>query len=319
MTLSPQQLKAASFRTVKKGYDPDEVSSFLSEAARTLEESQNQATAMEARARAAVARLQEINAEREAESTDDVHVPVDEAETISRTLLLAQRTADTTVADATAESERILTSARDEASTTLDSTREMSARLLEEARVEARQQYVDEKAQIEAEVLELTERRTALRSDIDALEAFLVDQRSRLRESATALVDLAERVPGGLGTIAAPASVAKVPDRSDDAGYSDGTDHSDGTEVTAVTKVTASGSPMTLPVREAGASHPDGPDVDHAALAALAARTANPDDLEWAQASELAAHADDVIDFGDHDQDHDHDVETDDTPDGIAR
>ncbi len=221
MTLSPQQLKSASFRTVKKGYDPDEVSTFLTEAARTLEDSQNQATAMEARARAAVARLQEINAEREAESTDDVHVPVDEAETISRTLLLAQRTADTTVADAAAESERILTSARDEASTTLDSTREMSARLLEEARVEARQQYVDEKAQIEAEVLELTERRTALRSDIDKLEAFLVDQRTRLRESATALVDIAERVPGGLGTIAAPAMVADVREPSDTADRSD--------------------------------------------------------------------------------------------------
>ena len=45
------------------------------------------------------------------DSADVVHVSVDEAETISRTLVLAQRTADATIADATAEAERLLNEA----------------------------------------------------------------------------------------------------------------------------------------------------------------------------------------------------------------
>ena len=61
MDLTPSQVAAAQFRTVRKGYDPDEVESFLQRASKALEEAQQQATAMEARARAAVARLQEVS------------------------------------------------------------------------------------------------------------------------------------------------------------------------------------------------------------------------------------------------------------------
>ena len=49
MDLTPSQVASASFRTVRKGYDPDEVAAFLEQAAKALEESQQQATAMEAR------------------------------------------------------------------------------------------------------------------------------------------------------------------------------------------------------------------------------------------------------------------------------
>src|SRR5690349_11028670 len=138
--ITPQQVRTATFRTTRKGFDPDEVATFLRSAAEALEVAQNQAAAMEARARAAVTRLQEMTAGREAAPAPaaPVHAPVEEAEVISRTLLLAQRTADQTVADANAEAERILATARSEAERTIDSTREMSARLVEEARAEAR-------------------------------------------------------------------------------------------------------------------------------------------------------------------------------------
>ena len=62
MDLTPSQVASATFRTVRKGYDPDEVAAFLEQTAKALEESLQQATAMEARARAAVARLQEVSA-----------------------------------------------------------------------------------------------------------------------------------------------------------------------------------------------------------------------------------------------------------------
>ena len=49
------------FKTVKRnGYDPAEVDAFKTTVASSIESAQNQATAMEARARAAVAKLQEL-------------------------------------------------------------------------------------------------------------------------------------------------------------------------------------------------------------------------------------------------------------------
>ena len=63
MELSPQSVSSTTFKIVKKGYDPDEVRAYLAQLANSIETTQNQATAMEARARAAVVRLQEIAAQ----------------------------------------------------------------------------------------------------------------------------------------------------------------------------------------------------------------------------------------------------------------
>lgn len=214
MDISPQRVRTAEFRTVKRGLDPDEVREFLNEVAAELERAQNQSTAMEARARAAVARLQEISesgattpiatSEPAAAAPATPSASVDEAETISRTLLLAQRTADTAVAEAKAEAERIEREASAEAAKTIDSTREMSARLLEEAREEARRAGEAERLNVKTEVDSLRARRDFLESDVDHLERHLADERSRLREAATTLMDLTERVPGGLGEVRRP-------------------------------------------------------------------------------------------------------------------
>jgi DivIVA domain-containing protein len=207
MEMSPQRVRSAEFKTVRKGADPDEVRVFLSDVADELERAQNQSTAMEARARAAVARLQEVS-ESSAGSTPapaaTVEASVDESETISRTLLLAQRTADNAVAEARSDAARIVSAANDEAATTLDSTREMAAQLLDEARVEARRVGEAERISIASEVEALKARRDFLESDVEQLELFLAEQRSRLREAATSLVDITERIPGGLGEARSP-------------------------------------------------------------------------------------------------------------------
>ena len=222
MDLTPSQVASATFRTVRKGYDPDEVAAFLEHAAKALEESQQQSTAMEARARAAVARLQEVSAAAEqhaaeksalSKALDDagaagsgevVHVSADEAETISRTLVLAQRTADATIADARAEADRVLNDARAESEATLDSTREMSSKLLEDARTEARKATEAERLAAENEVQSLVARREFLVGDVDQLEQFLIEQRERLRAAARQLEAMCERVPSGLGHVHAP-------------------------------------------------------------------------------------------------------------------
>lgn len=230
MDISPQRVRTAEFKTVKRGLDPDEVRQFLTEVAAELERAQNQSTAMEARARAAVARLQELSdgsaatpvatseptssepAPPDTDAVVDVQPSVDESETISRTLLLAQRTADMTVAEAKAEAERIAREAGDEASKTLDSTREMSARLLDEAREEARREGESERHAVRTEVDSLTARRDFLESDVDHLERHLADERSRLREAATSLLELTERVPGGMGEVRRPLLSAATDD-----------------------------------------------------------------------------------------------------------
>lgn len=211
--LTPSQISGATFRTVRKGYDPDEVEAFLAQAAAALEAAQQQATAMEARARAAVARLQEATAAQQVAETTAAPAPAptevrfapDEAETISRTLLLAQRTADTTVAEARAEAERIAAAARAEAESTLDSTRVMSAKLLAEAKDEARKLTEEERHSALEEVDALKARREFLVGDVDQLEQFLIDQRERLRGAARQIEAMCERVPSGLGSVRPPA------------------------------------------------------------------------------------------------------------------
>lgn len=215
MDISPQRVRTVEFRTVKRGLDPDEVREFLAEVASELESAQNQSTAMEARARAAVARLQEVSesgsstptAASEPAGVAVTATPaasVDESETISRTLLLAQRTADTALAEAKAEAERIERDASSEAAETIDSARETSSRLLDEARDEARRAGEAERLTVKTEVDSLRARRDFLESDAEHLERYLTDERSRLREAATTLLDLTERVPGGLGEVRPP-------------------------------------------------------------------------------------------------------------------
>ena len=223
MEINPQRVRSAEFKTVRKGVDPDEVRVFLGDVADELERAQNQSTAMEARARAAVARLQELSDAGAPAAAPTVDASAEESETISRTLLLAQRTADQTVAGARAEAEQILRKANDEAARTLDSTREMSAQLLSEARVEARRTGEAERLSVSSEVEALMARRDFLESDVHHLETFLADQRARVREAATSLIDIADRVPGGLGDVRAPLLSASDDDADHDIGNDIGT------------------------------------------------------------------------------------------------
>jgi DivIVA domain-containing protein len=207
MALSPQRVRDTNFRSAKRGYDQADVNAFVEEVATALETAQNEATAMEARARAAVARLQELSQQAEVEAEQPaptVRASVDESETISRTMLLAQRTADSTVAEAQAEADRVLATARDEATAHLDSSRQEAARLIEEAKVEARRAGESERVRVEGEVQALLARRDFLESDVDHLQQHLVAQRERITEAVASLTDLVHRVPDGLADMRRP-------------------------------------------------------------------------------------------------------------------
>ncbi|CAN5750219.1 hypothetical protein BH24ACT5_BH24ACT5_15980 [soil metagenome] len=208
MALTPQDIRDAPFTTVKRnGYDPEQVETFRSATAAALEEAITKSTAMEAHARAAIARLQETSDKQAAGDPDDTtsspeggDVPddpvtptVDESETISRTLLLAQRTADTTVAEAEAQAEQRRHDAETEA-----------AELIEAAEAESRRAGEAERVRVEGEVQALLARRDFLESDVEALEAHIATQRERITEVVSQLEGLTNRVPNGLADLRRP-------------------------------------------------------------------------------------------------------------------
>ena len=206
MEISPQTIRSTGFKTVKKGYDPDEVESFRTQVAAAVETAQNQATAMEARARAAVAKLQEVSQQVAGGTREAVALTSHggDTEMISRTLLLAQRTADTTIEEARSQADGITAQAREEASRVLDSARTMASTTIEDSRAEARRALEDEHVRAENEVQSLLARRDFLLGDVDHLEQYLQSQRERLRDAAVQLQELVDRVPGGLGEMRRP-------------------------------------------------------------------------------------------------------------------
>ena len=104
-------------------------------------------------------------------------VAAEEAETISRTLLLAQRTADTTIAEAEREANQII----------------------ESAKAESRKAGEAERVRVEGEVQALLARRDFLESDVEQLDQFLAAQRDRITAVAADLNDVTTRVGNGLG------------------------------------------------------------------------------------------------------------------------
>jgi DivIVA domain-containing protein len=190
MAISPHDIRARHFATVKRGgYDQREVEAFRTAAAEALEQATQQATAMEARARAAVARLQDLQQQQTAsqpaeaaEAPGKLAVGAAEAETISRTLLLAQRTADATVADA----------------------EKHATDIVEAAKAESRKAGEAERVRVEGEVQALLARRDFLEADVDQLEQFLGAQRERISAVAAELNDVTSRVGNGLATMRRP-------------------------------------------------------------------------------------------------------------------
>lgn len=186
MALSPQDIRDTTFATTRRGgYDPAQVDAFKAAAADALQQAVQNATAMEARARAAVGRLQELAqggagaaapaveatpapadaAPPERDAPAEREPTVEESETISRTLLLAQRTADAAVADARAE----------------------AAGIIDAAKAESRRAGEAERVRVEGEVQALLAKRDFLESDVDQLVQHLEAERQRIAAVVTDL------------------------------------------------------------------------------------------------------------------------------------
>ncbi len=200
MDVSPQAVASATFRVTKKGYDPDEVRSYLGNVARALSDAHDRANHMENRARQAVARIQEVQAAGRPPDPERV----DDSSTISRTLLLAQKTADDTVAQARFDADQFRISARAEADSLIAQAHADAEQIVADARVDARKVADAETMRAEAELQQYLSRLEYLRDDVSQMEDFTITQRTRLLDAAQAMREIAERPVGGLGEIRGP-------------------------------------------------------------------------------------------------------------------
>jgi DivIVA domain-containing protein len=187
MELSPKTITGVQFRTVRKGYDPEEVRGFLGQLARGVETIQAQAAASDARARSAMAKLQELAAREEP----------DPGESMKRTLVLAQRTADAAVAEANEQAKSIVVSAEERSRTMLADAQARSEQMVTDAEVDARRAGSVERARADAEIAALTSRRDELHAEAALLESQISTQRTRIAGAVAALSGVLER-PDGL-------------------------------------------------------------------------------------------------------------------------
>src|SRR3954447_15986889 len=139
MDVSPKTLREVEFREKFRGYHPEDVDTFLERVAIGIEALQNQ--------------LRQAT-ERAAHAEQLASEPGTTDEALSRTLLLAQRTADTAVEEAKEQAARIVSAA------------ESHARIIvEEASQRAQRQAEEAQAALRQDLASLEEARTQLQTD----------------------------------------------------------------------------------------------------------------------------------------------------------
>ncbi len=178
MELTPQALHAVEFREARKGgYNTRDVDDFIERVAGGVGQLSERVREAQARAEAAEARL--VDAQRELDEARRRPMTPEAAETdetLRRTLVLAQRTADATIKEAKEEANRVLSEAREEA-----------ARTRAEAEADARRGAEGARMSAQAEVDSLITSRDALKSDVEMLTKRLGEQRNNIRAGVNEL------------------------------------------------------------------------------------------------------------------------------------
>jgi DivIVA domain-containing protein len=175
--LTPEDVRNRRFKTAFRGYDEEEVDTFLDEVEVELTRLLGEGDTLRQRLEAAQNQPPPQPVASEAE------------EMLRRTLLLAQRTADETVAGAQADAERIKTEAAEQAQATLQAAQ----------------------AQAAASIGDLERRRQALEQHIEGLRAFEREYRTRLKAYLESQLRDLEGRQGAPAEAAAPAAPMAAP------------------------------------------------------------------------------------------------------------
>jgi DivIVA domain-containing protein len=180
MEISARILKEVEFNSSLRGYNTDEVDEFLEQVAAAVER-------LQAEARAANERSDEA----ERGSRDKTGIEDDDS--IRRTLVLAQRTADLAIKEAHEEASEIVDRARVEAQTLVNDARDSAERMTSDAERRLRE-----------EVGRLTAKRDELRTEADTLVSLLTAERDRLTETLGAALRYVERSLSPSAALLAP-------------------------------------------------------------------------------------------------------------------
>jgi DivIVA domain-containing protein len=200
MEVTAQVLHDVEFREAKRGgYHTQDVDEFLERLAVAIE--RQEAQMREARQRVAAAEQRALEAERRAEEGGGGSSEADE--TLKRTLVLAQRTADAAIREAEERAARTVATAEEEAARLLADAHDATARAYAEAEEEARRAQQEARTRVLAELQELETSRELLRADVEAMERMIEQQRDRLRVSVRELQALLDD-PGALRQAALP-------------------------------------------------------------------------------------------------------------------
>jgi DivIVA domain-containing protein len=155
MDVTPQSIRAIQFREKLRGYHPDDVDAFVAAVAKGVEE-------LEQRVKLAESRAAELESRQTAAT--------DAEESLRRTLVLAQRTADLAIQEARDEAAKVMAEAAEQRAAAEAEVAELRERLRREAEDEGR----TERERLVAE-------RSALLADVAALTAHVEQERERLR------------------------------------------------------------------------------------------------------------------------------------------
>lgn len=174
--VSAQTIRQVEFREKLRGYHQDDVDEFLERVAAGLE-------ILQERLRLATERA--VRAEQQtAESRED-------DDSLRRTLVLAQRTADLAVKEAKEQAARIVEEAESQAGASLAAAAEEGRRMAQEA-----------ETQVRADVSRLEAARRQLEQDVDRMVRYLDEQRARVK---AVLAEVARNLDAELGGEPRPA------------------------------------------------------------------------------------------------------------------
>lgn len=179
---TPQSIREVRFRQALRGYNPEDVDAFINRVIATVEELQRTVDSLQARV-----------AEAEAKTGEEHEVE----DSLRKTLVLAQRTADAAIREAQEEAERLVADAKAEREALvaeMDAFRERSV--------------AEAEAAIAAERERLHDERDALSRDVSTLSAYLAQERERLRIYFT---DQLRRVEAGVPGVEAPPPMEAPP------------------------------------------------------------------------------------------------------------
>ena len=222
MELTPELFEKIEFAERRKGYDTEQVETFLEEAGTALAQVLARVRHTEERAAHAESRL--ADAEQKLSQAEQILAEADrrvqqaeqraqqtqqsaaasqaneqaEVEQAARTLLLAQRTAEDTVAEARGQAQALLDDARAKSDRQLREANAEAEQLVRTAGEQAEAEFAERRAAVLEDVQDLELRRSQLNGVISQMEGRLAGYRDDLRRAAEELVAMADD-PGLLG------------------------------------------------------------------------------------------------------------------------